>query len=234
MATLLRHGAWRQRFRPNNAAAAGRPQSIAGRASGPGAAAGAWAPLRALSGLSAVARLPLAGRLAGRLGAVGAAVGAGGGCSVILCDAPAAAADAWTAHVDPASGKTYYYNAQTQATSWEKPATVQVQAAAEAARAVQARADPWDAHVDAASGKNYYVNRLTQETAWVKPAVSAAPSDAAAEGGELKHVSFMGMTRVGAPAIAMLTLSCCCCACCIESGLLHVAAYIFLSWKTGK
>ena len=79
-------------------------------------------PVRGLSGSATLVRhLPLT---AGRLGAVGlaigAAVGAGGVVAVVLCDAPAVSE--WTAHVDPSSGKTYYYNAKTQATAWENPA----------------------------------------------------------------------------------------------------------------
>lgn len=79
-------------------------------------------PVRGLSGSATVVRhLPLAGGRLGAVGlAIGAAVGAGGAVAVVLCDAPAV--DEWTEHVDPSSGKTYYYNAKTQATVWEKPA----------------------------------------------------------------------------------------------------------------
>ena len=40
---------------------------------------------------------------------------------VASCDS-GSNADPWVAYVDPASGRTYYHNAEAQQTVWEKPA----------------------------------------------------------------------------------------------------------------
>lgn len=52
-----------------------------------------------------------------------------------------------------ASGTTYFYNAITQESRWEKPGEEE---AAPAATLL------WAKHLDAASGNNYYVNAKTQ------------------------------------------------------------------------
>jgi len=80
----------------------------------------------------------------------------------------------WTAHVSESSdpGKTYYHNAETGETVWEKPT------------AASSEEDPlppgWTAHVSESSdpGKTYYHNAETGETVWEKP-TAASQGDSA-------------------------------------------------------
>lgn len=75
----------------------------------------------------------------------------------------------WVEHKDPTSGKTYYANSKTGATSWEKPADFG-----------GAGASGWTAVKDPTSGKTYYHNTATGATSWEKPAGFVDPADASA------------------------------------------------------
>eukprot|EP01044_Picomonas_judraskeda_P005412 COSAG03_NODE_509_length_7307_cov_21.200333_4_plen_281_part_00 len=162
-------------------------------------------PVRGLSGSATVVRhLPLAGGRLGAVGlAIGAAVGAGGAVAVVLCDAPAV--DEWTEHVDPSSGKTYYYNAKTQATVWEKPAPL------------------LQAQVAVAS--------TPQPVAAAPQPVAAAPQQAAAQpSGQpdgLKHLTF-GKRMMHLVVCSMLA-GCSSLCCCIPTCLLFFSGYQFWS-----
>jgi len=79
----------------------------------------------------------------------------------------------WAEHKDPGTGRSYYYNAKTGVTSWERPAEMGAPAAA-------ADASGWTAVKDA-SGKTYYYNAATGATSWDAPAgFSAAGGDGSA------------------------------------------------------
>lgn len=85
----------------------------------------------------------------------------------------AALPDGWAAHLDAASGRTFYHNAATGETSWEPPA-------APAAAAVAELPPGWAEHMDPGTGKSFYHNAATGETSWDRPAAAAAPAPAAA------------------------------------------------------
>lgn len=70
----------------------------------------------------------------------------------------------WTAHVDPATKATYYWNASMSATSWERPRVSSASAAAGKRGAL------WVKHSDPESGVPYFCNTATNETQWEVPA----------------------------------------------------------------
>ena len=70
-------------------------------------------------------------------------------------------AEDWVAHVDPATSKTYYHNATTQETVWERPAAL-------APPPEEAEVE-WVKHV-LPCGKEYYEHTATEETSWTVPA----------------------------------------------------------------
>ena len=68
----------------------------------------------------------------------------------------------WSQAVDPASGRTYYVNANTGETSWETPG-------GGGAPAPPSLPAGWQSAVDPSSGKTYYVNSMTGQTSWEMP-----------------------------------------------------------------
>ena len=60
----------------------------------------------------------------------------------------------WAAHVDPATGATYY--AKGNDVRWERPAEA-------------SQAPKWQSRVDPATGATYYYNESTRETSWTPP-----------------------------------------------------------------
>jgi hypothetical protein len=82
--------------------------------------------------------------------------------------------DGWTETMDPSSGQSYYYNAITQETSWEKPQPV-----------IEAAALPegWSEVMDPSTGRPYFYNSQTQDTSWERPVASASPEEQSQESG---------------------------------------------------
>ena len=80
-------------------------------------------------------------------------------------------ADGWEELQDPASGKMYYYNKETQETSWEMPTSTTISESVpmnDDASLNRGEKD-WVETLDSSSGKNYYYNAKTGETSWEKP-----------------------------------------------------------------
>jgi hypothetical protein len=71
-------------------------------------------------------------------------------------------APAWSAHVDKATGQTYYANRITQETTWTKPADYVPPGEEDVG-------DDWVKILDANTGKYYYANRKTMQTSWTVP-----------------------------------------------------------------
>ncbi|KXS10076.1 hypothetical protein M427DRAFT_63010 [Gonapodya prolifera JEL478] len=68
----------------------------------------------------------------------------------------------WTAH-QTTDGRTYFYNATTKATTWEKPD--ELKNPLERALATL----PWKEYTDKSSGRKYYSNTQTKQTVWEMP-----------------------------------------------------------------
>lgn len=85
----------------------------------------------------------------------------------------------WAAHLDPGSGRTFYYKEATGETSWETPQAEPAAAAGAPAAASGALPDGWAEHLDAGSGRSFFYNAGTGETSWERPQAPAAASAAA-------------------------------------------------------
>ncbi len=72
----------------------------------------------------------------------------------------------WTEHKAP-DGRTYFYNAATRQSSWEKPDALKTQAEKLLSQC------PWKEYV-ADNGKIYFHNTVTKESVWTIPPVSFA------------------------------------------------------------
>jgi len=70
----------------------------------------------------------------------------------------------WTEHKAP-DGRTYFYNAATRQSSWEKPDALKTQAEKLLSQC------PWKEYV-ADNGKIYFHNTATKESVWTIPPVS--------------------------------------------------------------
>jgi hypothetical protein len=108
---------------------------------------------------------------------------------------PMSLPEGWTETVDPTSARSYFFNAITQETSWERPQMQKVNveagsqdvAADEPYLAVQEKnkestaddqsnltasnslGEGWTETIDSSSGRPYFYNSLTQETSWERP-----------------------------------------------------------------
>jgi len=85
----------------------------------------------------------------------------------------------WEEVKDPNTGNSYYFNKETQETSWVKPIATQTQEPIpqDDAPSATPQANDWVETLDPSSGKNYYYNATTGEVSWEKPAAFQAPED---------------------------------------------------------
>lgn len=92
--------------------------------------------------------------------------------------APAAAAPAavkgWTEH-KAADGRTYYYNAASGESKWEKPDELKTE------EELQQNDTPWKTY-KTAEGREYYYNTETKQSVWQKPAELLGPQPEEDEG----------------------------------------------------
>jgi len=84
----------------------------------------------------------------------------------------------WAEHADPGTGRTFFHNAATGETAWERPG-------APAAAAGGALPEGWAEHFDAANNRAFFYKESTGETSWERPQASAAAAPAAAAAGAL-------------------------------------------------
>ena len=92
--------------------------------------------------------------------------------------------NAWTAHVDPSTKRTYYYNAMTKETTWIKPEGFVEKAVRPTVRSWNFlpnekkdlpellkffNKNVWKKHYDKNTQRNYYVNKATKEAVWLAP-----------------------------------------------------------------
>ena len=87
-------------------------------------------------------------------------------------------ADGWEEVQDPTTGNTYYFNKETQETSWEKPTlTIPESAKMNDDASSSQQENDWVETLDPNSGKNYYYNAKTDETSWENPATFKMQKD---------------------------------------------------------
>jgi hypothetical protein len=77
--------------------------------------------------------------------------------------------DGWVEVQDPNTGKIYYYNKETNETSWEEPTSMSDEQITDDDTSSNEQND-WVETLDPTSGKNYYFNATTGVTSWDVPA----------------------------------------------------------------
>jgi hypothetical protein len=82
-------------------------------------------------------------------------------------------ASGWAKYVDNSTGYTYYYNAATGETTYERPLSFLTPRASDAY--VERSADGWTKYADAATGAAYYYNASTGESTYTRPVTFLTP-----------------------------------------------------------
>mmetsp|Transcript_781 Transcript_781/g.1263 ORF Transcript_781/g.1263 Transcript_781/m.1263 type:complete len:298 (+) Transcript_781:108-1001(+) len=77
----------------------------------------------------------------------------------------------WQMAMDPATGKTYYYNVELNKTLWEKPIdeSGSIKSENKGSETVPVLPSGWETAKDPSSGKEYFYNRSLNKTSWERP-----------------------------------------------------------------
>ena len=114
--------------------------------------------------------------------------------------------DFWEEAVDPDSGETYYYNTETNETSWDPPGSEPQEEEYEEEEVGEGE---WAEATDPSTGEIYYYHTVTHETKWelsdddendeieeeVLPQETGASSPESGAGGEVDDTDSRGRRR---------------------------------------
>ena len=84
----------------------------------------------------------------------------------VASSAPDAGLNGWAKYTDPETDAKFYYNKETDETTWQRPLGFATPRESDLVERGQAS---WAKYFDEASGREYYFNSVTNERSWLPP-----------------------------------------------------------------